>query len=53
MSGCKENQGVHKGTFEQDCAVKNGALSRTSANEYACTLPDGTVLKTPNPKSNL
>jgi hypothetical protein len=50
LTACKENQGVHKGTFEADCAAKNGTLAQVAPNEYTCTLPDGTVLKTADKK---
>lgn len=50
LAGCKENQGVHKGTFEKDCAAKNGTLAQVAPNEYTCTLPDGTVLSTVDKK---
>lgn len=50
LTGCKENNGVHKGTFESDCNSAKGTLTQLSPNEYTCTLPDGTLLKTTDKK---
>jgi len=50
LAGCKLDQGVHKGTFEKDCAAKNGTFAQVAPNEYTCTLPDGTVETTTDKK---
>lgn len=50
MGGCKEDQGVKKGQFEQACENGGGILTRISPNEYECKLPDGTVLKSQEKK---
>jgi len=46
IGSCDKDKGVHLGTFKADCAAKSGTLAQASSNEYTCTLPDGTVLKT-------
>lgn len=50
LAACKEDKGVHLGTFKETCAAKNGVLAQVSSNEYTCTLPDGSVLKTQEKK---
>lgn len=50
LAACKENKGVALGNFEKECAGLNGVVARVSANEYTCTLPDGTVLKSADKK---
>lgn len=52
LVACKEDSGVHLGTFKADCAAKQGTLAEVagSPNEYTCTLPDGSVLKTVDKK---
>jgi hypothetical protein len=50
LAGCKENKGVHLGTFKDGCAAKNGTLAQVSPNEYTCTLPDGSILRTTEKK---
>lgn len=46
LAACKDDKGVHLGTFKEKCSAKNGVLAQVTPNEYTCTLPDGTVLKT-------
>lgn len=50
LAGCNEDKGVHLGTFKDTCAAKSGTLAQVSSNEYTCTLPDGSVLKTADKK---
>lgn len=52
LAACKEDSGVHLGTFKNDCSAKQGTLAEVAGNpnEYTCTLPDGTVLKTTEKK---
>ena len=50
LTACKENQGVHKGTFEKDCLAKGGTIAQTQPNEYSCTLPDGSVVNSTDKK---
>jgi hypothetical protein len=45
LAGCNEDKGVHKGQFEQACENGQGTLARVSPNEYTCTYPDGSVIK--------
>ena len=49
LTACKD-QGVKKGLFEKECAGLNGTFARVTENEYTCTLPDGTVLKSQDKK---
>jgi len=50
LAACKENRGVALGNFEKECAGLSGTLTRVSANEYICTLPDGLVLRSVDKK---
>lgn len=52
LAACKEDKGVHLGVFKDQCYSQKGKLEIVtgSPNEYTCTLPDGTVLKTTEKK---
>ena len=50
LTSCEGNNGVSKGNFEKECSGLNGTIARVTENEYTCTLPDGTVLKSTDKK---
>jgi hypothetical protein len=50
LNACQGNNGVAKGNFEKECDGLKGTFARVTENEYTCTLPDGTVLKSADKK---